>query len=93
MTHEKILKYINEHTGPFKTKQIADYFLISENTVLKTMRELENEKQIRRTRVKNTIYWHKTLNTFAMALPSKTVAVRQPAHVGRWSVYDDRSYD
>ena len=95
--HEKVLKYINERTGPFKTEQIAEYYLIGKTSVLRTLRELENEKKIRRNRVKNTTYWHKTLNTYAMAFPSKFEPKQEflskPASVGRWSVYDDRAYD
>lgn len=94
--NEKVLKYISERTGPFKTEQIADYYLIGKTSVLKTLRELENEKKIRRNRIKNTTYWHKTLNTYAMAFPSKfepKEPVPKPTPVGRWSVYDDRAYD
>jgi len=91
---EKVLKYINEHKGPFTTKEICNYFLIGEKPVLATFRKLESENKIRRTREANKVEWHKTLNTYAMAFPSRAPAPPvSRTTTQRWSVYDDRSYD
>lgn len=91
-SREKVIKYINERKGPFTTKEICDYFLIGDKPVLATFRKLESENKIRRTRDANKTYWHKTLNTYAMAFPRSTEPVFKPTPK-RWSVYDDRSYD
>lgn len=90
---EKLIKYIDEHKGPFETSKLVNHFLMGKTTVLETLRELENEKRIRRERVKNKTYWHKTLTGYAVALSPKAHRVPVAPPAKRWSVYDDRTYD